>query len=244
MNGEDEWFKYWFDSPYYDLLYSNRNEQEAMHFIDNLLAYLHPAPKANMLDLACGTGRHSIYLAEKGYEVTGVDLSHRSIMQARKAERPGLEFYEHDIRQYFRINYYDYIFNFFTSFGYFDSDKDNLKVLRAANLGLAAKGILVIDFMNALMVCETLVKEMDKEVGGIVFHIKKWADGKFIYKDIRFNDKGKDYHFHERVQLLTLDDFKQYLSKTGFTLRATFGNYDLAPYNEATSDRLILIAEK
>ncbi len=73
------WFKDWFNSPYYHQLYFNRDEKEAAAFIDKLINYLQPAPNASMLDVACGKGRHSIHLAEKGFDVTGIDLSEDSI---------------------------------------------------------------------------------------------------------------------------------------------------------------------
>ena len=68
------WFREWFDSPYYHLLYTNRNDEEAARFIDALLAFLKPSPGSRMLDVASGRGRHSRYLESKGFDVTGIDL--------------------------------------------------------------------------------------------------------------------------------------------------------------------------
>ena len=113
------WFKDWFNSPYYHNLYFKRDENEAAAFIDNLVNYLSPAPGSKMLDVACGRGRHSIQLAAKGFDVTGIDLSEDSINYALQFEKDNLHFYQHDMRLPFRINYYDFAFNFFTSFGYF-----------------------------------------------------------------------------------------------------------------------------
>ena len=69
------WFKDWFNSPYYHLLYANRDEREASDFIDALLEYLKSPPGSRMLDVACGRGRHSRYLESRGFDVTGLDLS-------------------------------------------------------------------------------------------------------------------------------------------------------------------------
>ena len=69
----EPWFKNWFDSAHYHQLYANRDEKEAQHFIDALLAALQPANDASMIDVGCGAGRHSKYLASKGYNVTGID---------------------------------------------------------------------------------------------------------------------------------------------------------------------------
>jgi 2-polyprenyl-3-methyl-5-hydroxy-6-metoxy-1,4-benzoquinol methylase len=69
------WFASWFDTPYYHILYKERNYREAQVFMDNLTQYLNLPEKAKVLDLACGKGRHSIYLNQLGYEVVGADLS-------------------------------------------------------------------------------------------------------------------------------------------------------------------------
>ena len=77
------WFKDWFNSPYYHLLYQHRDENEAEQFIKTLIGYLQPAKGATMLDIACGKGRHSMALAEMGFDVTGNDLSEASISEAK-----------------------------------------------------------------------------------------------------------------------------------------------------------------
>ncbi|RYZ27466.1 MAG: class I SAM-dependent methyltransferase, partial [Sphingobacteriales bacterium] len=87
----NEWYKEWFDSDYYHRLYYNRDEKEAQAFIDRLLQHLQPAPQSRMLDAGCGRGRHSRYLAAKGYDVTGIDLSFRSIAYAKQYESDNLQ---------------------------------------------------------------------------------------------------------------------------------------------------------
>lgn len=218
--------------------------REAEQFISNLLTHLKPAAEARMLDLACGSGRHSYYLAQQGYEVTGVDLSEKNIRLARKYESDKLSFYRHDIRNTFWVNYFDYVFNFFTSFGYFDKDADNLRALRAANWTLKDGGILVIDFLNAELVKNNLVPTEHKEIDGVKFCIsRKFEDG-YIVKAIDIEDGETIKHFEERVQALTLDDFNRYFAQCGFELKEVFGNYQLEGYNTTTSDRLIMIAQK
>src|SRR5438874_9666785 len=95
---ERPWFKNWFSSPYYHQLYFKRDEKEAAIFIDKLIDHLKPKPSAQILDVACGLGRHSILLAGKGFEVTGIDLSEDSINEALKYQTEKLHFYQHDMR--------------------------------------------------------------------------------------------------------------------------------------------------
>lgn len=239
-----DWYKVWFDSPYYHLLYQNRDEQEAETFISNLLGYIKPETTSTIMDLACGAGRHSMFLASKGFDVTGVDLSIKSIRKAKLAESDNLHFYQHDIRNYFRINYYNYIFNFFTSFGYFDHESDNIKTLRAANWGLKNGGVLVIDFLNIHTVLQKLVPQETKQIDGVTFNIQRSFFNDRIVKEIEIIDGDKVGHFTETVQALALEDFEGYFAKTGFVLEKTFGDYQLNPYQPELSDRLILVARK
>jgi hypothetical protein len=105
-------------------------------------------------------------------------------------------------------------------------------------------GILVIDFMNASKVIENLVTEEVKSLDGIDFRISRSYDGTFIIKDIEFEDQGVAHRYQERVQALRLDDFRRLLNLAGFESQQFFGDYGLCPFNETTSDRLIILARK
>ncbi|MDP1974032.1 MAG: methyltransferase domain-containing protein, partial [Sediminibacterium sp.] len=142
------WFKDWFNSPYYHLLYQHRDENEAEQFIATLIKHLAPTKGATMLDIACGKGRHSMALAEMGFDVTGIDLSEVSISEAKAGETDRLHFYQHDMRRGFRINYFDFAFNFFTSFGYFKTRREHDNAIRMMADSIKPGGVLVIDYLN------------------------------------------------------------------------------------------------
>jgi SAM-dependent methyltransferase len=239
-----EWFAEWFDTTYYHTLYRDRDEQEAERFIEKLCRHLGLKNNTYALDLACGKGRHSITLHTHGYKVLGADLSSHSISEASKHAQNGLEFIVHDMRETIPGEKFDAIFNLFTSFGYFDNTEDNIKVIRAAHDMLYDKGIFLIDFMNAQRVIDNLIENEVKEVDGITFNISREYDGSHIFKHIRFTDKGHDFHFTERVQALKQDDFKKMLVSNGFEILRIFGDFELNDFNEKSSDRLILIAQK
>lgn len=238
------WFKNWFDSPFYHVLYQNRNEEEAKKFIHNLVNYLQIKPKGKVLDLACGKGRHAYFLSQYDLDVYGADLALNSITEARKMEQENLHFFVHDMRDNLPVRHFDYIFNLFTSFGYFDCENENSKVLSAVYQALKERGTMVIDFMNTQKVLANLRAEEIKECAETIFHIKRWADDKHIYKKISFYDNEQEKSYTERVQILFLADFEQLLNKEGFELKAAFGNYLLEPFDAENSDRLILIAQK
>lgn len=243
-----EWFAGWFDSPYYHVLYHNRNESEAEKFIDKLLEHVTPqytqAEKAQLkvLDLACGKGRHSRYMASKSFDVTGLDLSRKSIKFAQKFESDNLSFFEHDMRKPFRIHYFDIILNLFTSFGYFDKEEDNLIALKNVSNGLKPNGIFILDYFNSEWVRATLTTDYHLIASDIDFHIHKNINNGHVIKTIEFEADGKAYHFQEKVRLFTLHDFEALFEKAGLKIVEKFGDYQLHPFEEKTSHRLILQA--
>lgn len=240
----DNWYATWFNSPFYHILYQHRNHEEAAQFIDNLIDFLQPTQGATMLDLACGRGRHSLYLCRKGFAVTGVDLSPVNIKQANTIQCGQLDFAVHDMRDPFRPGFFEYVFNFFTSFGYFTREEDNYQTIAAIAQNLKPGGTVVIDFLNAQQVIDNLVTQETKTISGITFDIQKHYRPPFIEKEIRFQAEGSDYFFVERVQALCKSDFAKYFTQAGLLLKHTFGSYSLEPFIEATAERLILIAQK
>ena len=236
----NKWFASWFDTPYYHILYKDRDYTEAQHFMDSLTGYLNLPEEAKILDLACGKGRHSIYLNSLGYNVTGADLSENSIAEASEFSNDTLGFKVHDMREVCE-NKYDAIFNLFTSFGYFDDDADNLKTLKAIHSSLNETGFACIDFMNVDYVIDILVPEEIKTVENIDFHIKRYVKENHIYKEIKFNADGEDFHFTEKVQALRLADFEKMMEEAGIYLLDIFGNYKLQKFFKNQSERLIMI---
>lgn len=236
----NNWFETWFDSPYYHILYKDRNDTEAQLFMDNLTHYLNLPEEAKILDLACGKGRHAIYLNQLGYDVTGVDLSENSIKEASKSSNDTLHFKLHDMRVQTEEKY-DAVFNLFTSFGYFENEEDNFKTLAAIKNSLTEYGFAVIDFMNANYVIDNLVPEEVKTVDGIDFHIKRYVADGHIHKEIDFEDKDQKFHFTEKVRALTLQDFEQMMEEADIYLLDIFGDYKLRKFYKNDSERLIMI---
>ena len=239
------WFENWFGSPFYKILYQNRDEIEAQEFVENLLGYLSPLPGSVMLDIACGEGRFAKQLAEHGYDVTGIDISHPSIEKAKAFETDNLQFFVQDMRLPFYINYFDFAFNFFTSFGYFAHDRDHALAARSFAAALKKDGILVIDYMNAEKVMAALVLEDTVTRGSYNFHIKKKVERNHIIKDISFTDADKKQrHYTERVAAFTLSDFVKIFRPANMHLVSTFGDYKLGPFDPANSPRLIMVFKK
>jgi len=166
----NNFYKSWFDTPYYHILYKNRDYKEAEMFTKELMEFIKLPSNSKILDLACGEGRHSINLNKMGYDVTGVDLSVKNIKNASKYESENLKFKIHDMRKPFGQKF-DLVVNLFTSFGYFDDFKDNLKTLDSIKSSLKKNGLAVIDFLNIKYLKNNLIHKNTEEIDGIKFHL-------------------------------------------------------------------------
>ena len=234
------WYASWFDTPYYHILYKDRDYTEAQVFMDNLTIYLNLPENGKILDLACGKGRHSIYLNKLGYNVTGVDLSEQSIQYAKKFENDNLKFEVHDMSKPYPDNF-DAVFNLFTSFGYFEDESCNLNTINSIKQELNPNGFGVIDFMNVNNVIDNLVSQDIKTVDGIDFKQNRRVEDGYIIKDITFEENGEQFSFQERVKAFTLDGFQDLFNEANVHLLDIFGDYKLQKYHPNTSERLIMI---
>lgn len=240
IKNKTQWYASWFDTPYYHILYKDRDHDEAQVFMDNLTNYLNLPEDGKILDLACGKGRHSVYLNSLGYDVTGVDLSENSIAYAKQFENEKLHFQVHDMCKPFNKKF-DAVFNLFTSFGYFEDEVDNLRTIQAIQADLNEFGFGVIDFMNSDFVINNLVPEDTKTVEGIDFHQKRYVKDGYLFKDISFEVNAEIYNYQERVKAFTLNDFEVLLEQAGVYLLDVFGDYKLRKFDKNSSERLVMI---
>lgn len=240
---EDNWFKDWFNTSYYHILYKDRDFDEAKNFINNLLNYLPTKKDSKFLDIACGKGRHALQINNSGFQTAAYDLSEESIKEAKKLEQKGLTFFVHDMRNLFRTNYFDFALNLFTSFGYFKTSRDEQNAILSASKSLKVGGTFVIDFLNSEKVVQNIVPQELKTIEGINFNIQKHIQDNRVHKKITFEVDGKPYSYTEKVKLLKLADFENYFNKAGLQITNVFGDYDLSNYN-SNSNRLIIIANK
>lgn len=239
-----EWFEAWFDTKYYHMLYKHRNDEEARQFLDNILGFTKLNAGAHVQDLACGTGRHSIYLNSLGYEVVGLDLSKNSILKAKESESDTLHFYLHDMREVFQEGSFDAVFNLFTSFGYFEKEEDNLKVIESVFKALKPGGIFVFDYLSADVVLAELPGHEIKAVDGYIFEINKTFSNGKIQKEITINREGQSMSYTESVSAFSRKYLVDLIKNVGLELEHCFGSYVLEPYAKESSERIILIARK
>lgn len=150
------------------------------------------------------------------------------------------------MREIFYTNYFHYVFNFFTSFGYFRTEREHACALRTVSTSLKEKGFFTIDYLNAQYAEDRLERESQKEIDGTIYHLTKWTDQTHFYKHIRIEDSEltTPLEYTEKVAKFSLDDFTRMLTAQDMQIQHVFGNYELQPYDSKDSSRLLIIAQK
>ncbi len=243
-----DWFKVWFNHPAYLKLYAHRSLQEAEQTIQTLLKYITiDAPHPKALDIACGSGRHAVALAQKGFQVTANDLSETLLKEAQKlAEEKNvtITFTHFDMRKIPFESEFDLIVQLFTSFGYFENDDEDEVVLNNVARALKPKGWYVLDFLNERYVRKTLQPETRRNLDGMEVLEQRIIFGERVVKSITLTESGKTHRFIESVRLYSRQELTDMLKAVGLCVQEVFGNYDGEAFMPDTSPRLILIAQK
>jgi SAM-dependent methyltransferase len=243
------WYEEWFDTKLYEKLYAGRDLREAQQLVDLIVEKAPAEGYPSLLDLGCGRGRHSLILAKRGYNVTGVDLSARALEVAREqAVAQGLEhirFLRQDRREPLDHTF-DLILNLFTSFGYFLEERENDKVFAAVRSMLRDNGLFFIDYLNETWVRNTLVPEEEGQLDGLEYAVKRFIEDDRVHKEIHFQEHGSSKRrvYFERVNLYPLEWFVQKLEAHDLGLLDVWGDYDGSEFSPDQSPRLILFCRK
>lgn len=238
---EADWFEQWFGEDYLHI-YQHRDEKEAEHAIELIAANLTGREIHSVLDLGCGAGRHTKVLCERWWTV-GLDLSMALLKVARRESR-GAPYVRADMRELpFADESFDLVVNLFTSFGYFEDDREHARVLSRVCAVTRHGGTFVIDFLNAGQVRRELVPYDESVENGITIEQTRTIsqDDRFVEKRIRLRGRGKEYI--ERVRLLSEADLERMLSVAGFDVSKRLGDYSGASWSE-DSPRTIFFASR
>ncbi|NBI28816.1 class I SAM-dependent methyltransferase [Chengkuizengella marina] len=238
----------WYEESFgedYLLVYKHRDLQNAYDEVKKMIKWLHLPKKSTVFDLCCGMGRHSMALSDFGYSVTGMDLSEVLLREAIKLDKDKKVSWIHgDMRKIPTNKSFDAVVNLFTSFAYFESDQENIQVLRELSRILKPKGKFIIDFLNASVIKEQLVPYSERFTEGVKIEEYRSIEQNFVQKSIIIKDENQERTYIEKVKLYDLALFKHMISFTELQLDYVFGNYDQSPFDEKTSPRLILVGHK
>ncbi|WP_150269544.1 class I SAM-dependent methyltransferase [Paenibacillus tepidiphilus] len=236
-----EWYERSFGEDYL-IVYRHRDFSGARREVESMIGWLSLPQGAKVLDLCCGMGRHSVALAEAGYEVTGVDLSEVLLREARTLEgAEAITWVRSDMRQLPLAGGFDAVVNLFTSFGYFEEDEEQVKVLKEIHRMLKPGGKFIIDYLNPAYVIKHLVPHSTREDGDTLIDESRRIEDGYVKKNIVLTSKTDSTPrvYQERVKLYPLEQFSALLSAAGLSLKAVHGSYDEGEYHAETSTRMI-----
>lgn len=233
------WFKHWFGTRYYSLLYGHRDEEDAKAWVGAILDRWTLPRGSRLLDLACGRGRHARCFAEAGLNVTGVDISRSSIEEARQLVPEG-HFEVHDMREPFRPGTFDAVCCLFTSLGYFEDLEDDHRVFQAVAAALKPGGLFMLDFMNTELVLRDLVPTETIAKDGVEFKVTRTLTDGVLVKRIAVRDGCDDHVYEERVQALTPVQLEEMARAAGFTIEDRTDGPELTPFDPLHSQRYVL----
>jgi SAM-dependent methyltransferase len=241
------WWQKFLDQHYVSV--SGDAEKRSSREVESIIRMLNLKPKARILDLCCGYGRHAIELAERGFRVTGYDLSDLFLRKAKETSKAlgvKVQFKKGDMRRLPFEGHFDAVVNMFTSFGYFDKESDDLRALKGVCRALKSKGLFLLDLKNR----EQLIRG---------FQRRRWRPEKdFIMLEDNFFDlftsrwestrtllfedgKKKEYSFS--LRLYSFAEILNLLKRAGFLLESVYGDFDFGQYS-LDSPRMILISRK
>lgn len=237
------WYKEWFGTRYYSLLYGHRDESDARSWVDAIVRHGGLQAGQRMLDMGCGRGRHAYGFTQHGLHVTGVDISEASIVEARK-RAPGADFLVHDMRVPLFTAEMDVVVCLFTSLGYSDDREDDRKAVRAAAQALKPGGLFVLDLLNGCTVREGLVEEERIAEGGVDFALKRRLEGDVLVKEIFVKDGTEECSFMERVHAWRVEEVKDLVLAAGLTLVELTDGPEPKPFVPGTSQRIVAWARR
>jgi len=245
---QPDWHEALFDQAYYEFAFQKRDPERTLSEVDFIEDVLGLKGGGHILDLCCGPGRHSLELARRGYDVTGLDRTSLYLKKAReqaKREKLKARFRKGDMRRIPFRKEFDAVINIFTSFGYFKKESDNQKVLEGAARTLKPGGLFLIDVINRdFLVKNRLRQGWDEANGWLQLSSTQidWERSRSLSRWILIKGKRREeidlslriYSPHEMIAML---------KSAGLRMKQMFGGFDMSPVSP-DANRLIVLARK
>ncbi|HBT38814.1 MAG: Methyltransferase type 12 [Thermotoga sp. 50_1627] len=228
----------------YDWLFPPARFQSAKEEVEKILV-LSGVQKGNVLDLCCGPGRHAFELARLGFNVTGVDASSFLLGKARElcSGLENVEFVHTDMRDFVRPGCFDLVINMFTSFGYFEDQEENMKVLRNIKSSLKSDGKLLMEMASKEVLLrnykDSIVTERSSKM---LVEKHSFEPGMARMKNQWIVlDAGSYRVYSLEHYVYSGQELKMMLQMCGFTNVELFGSLDGTPY-DLNARRLVAVA--
>ncbi len=232
MSGQP-WYRTFFGDAYLRIYAAFLTPERTAQEVEGIVTLLALPPGSRILDLACGYGRHAIPLAERGYQVTGQDLSAEFLAKAKAdADARGvpMRWVHSDMREIPFADEFDAVINIFTAFGYLESEADDLKVLRQVHKALKPGGV----FLQEMRHRESLIRHY------LPSTITRHEDGLLVLEEHQFNlltsrnevrvtvlhPDGQRAEYHHAARIYSLTELARMLEEAGLKVEASYGGLD------------------
>lgn len=260
-SSKEKWWQTAFDEKYLKTYVDILTPERTLKQIDLLLNRLRPKKGSKILDLACGHGRHSLELAKRGYDVTGLDYS-KHFIDAAKAEaikvNSSAKFVRGDMRRLSFEKEFDVVLSLFTSFGYFENEDDHPLVLRKVAGALKPKGLFLMDLNNPISLLLSLWKKGKIDSDGKLreIEVEKLSTGlrlttKHEFDPVRmrwsmtrsWQERGKNRSYQTDLRVFSLPELERLMLENGLRLQHVWGGLDGSRYG-CDSRRIVLLAKR
>ncbi|MBV8822024.1 MAG: methyltransferase domain-containing protein [Ktedonobacteraceae bacterium] len=243
------WYQEFFGEDYLRIYTPFLSEEKTLREVDGISKLLHLPAGSSILDLCCGHGRHTIPLAQRGYQMTGLDLNESFLQRARTdalAQGVQVEWVHSDMRYIPFEHTFDAVINIFTSFGYLENEEENLHVLQQVHKALKPGGLFLLESVYQ----NKLVRSFSP------YGIIRYDDGLLVLEErsfdllssrnnvhiTMFTPDGQRIEHEQSVRLYTLSEVVGMFATVGLRLQAYYGGLDGSPLS--MDSRLVVVGRK
>lgn len=246
---------WWSDSGFWDsygpLMFDNQRWADSVGEIDGLLALTGNPHTGRLLDTGCGPGRHSLELAKRGFEVTGIDihqpyLDNASTQASREKYPFPPEFLCCDMRKFTTNQPFDGALNLFQSLGYFDDPEDDLLACKKIHDSLKSGGWFAVEMDGKEAAAASFQERSWMERDGRIILLESEAEAAWTRLRNRwlFRDRDGSWNEYEfSYRLYSALELGELLESAGFISVEFFGALDGRPYNQ-NALRLVALAQR
>jgi len=241
------WYDQSFGAEYLEL-YKRRDRNQARVQVDDLADWLRLQPGDQILDLCCGAGRHLEYLAERQFNVLGLDRSGALLEEARRSLARSVPLVRADMRRLPFDCRFDAVVSFFTSFGYFPSREQDGEVAREVARVLRPGGSYVLDLMDPGWTRDHLVLQSARNEAGKEIRERRWilddetGGGPRVEKETVVRDSAGERRFEESVRLYTFAELTELLREQGFEATDARADFTGEAYVPGAGPRMMVRA--
>lgn len=243
------WYQAFFGNDYLRIyapfLPAERTERE----VEAIISLLNLTPDMRVLDLCCGNGRHALPLARRGYQVTGLDLSETLLSQARQEaanEQLAVQWLQQDMRHIPYEDEFHAIINVFTSFGYFESDEEDLLVLQQVYQALAPGGVFLLETVYQPRVLRSFSPYgIIRYDSGLIVMEERHIDLLHSRNEIRItllSPTNERVEYRQSIRIYTLTELITMLTLVGLEVSGYYGDLDGSPLT--LDSRLVIVSRK